>query len=149
MKKVIGILIFVLCFSFSAMAQKEKRERMSIAQQTELAVKKMTLKLDLTPAQQSRIKPLLAKQMEERQAIRAKRKALKEKGQKPTADERYAMMSAKLDKQIAFKADMKRILDEKQYERFEKMANRKMHKMKRKRKRKMKKDRNRDNDRKS
>ncbi|WP_299162363.1 hypothetical protein [uncultured Tenacibaculum sp.] len=138
MKKIIALLVLAIGFTLTSQAQKGKRgdfEKLTVAQQTELAVKKMTLKLDLTAAQQRRVKPLLAEKIAKRKTMHEKRKAMKESGkkrEKPSADERFAKKSKMLDAQIAFKADMKRILNEKQYERFEKMAARKKHKLKKK-----------------
>lgn len=135
MKKVVAIFVLALGFVTSIQAQKGKKgnfEKMTSEQRTELHLKKMTLALDLTSSQASQIKPLLLEKANKRKAMHEKRKSLKESGKKPTADERYAIKSAKLDKMIAFKADMKRILNEKQYEKFEKMVAHKAHKMKRK-----------------
>lgn len=133
-KKLVGFLVLALGFATVTMAQehrKEKRhEKMSVEQQTELAVKKMTLKLDLTPSQQHKIKPLLAKQIQERKAMHEKRRDMKDQDKKPSSDEHFNRMNARLDKQIAFKAEMKQILDARQYERFEKMAAKKMKHMK-------------------
>ncbi|WP_435261784.1 hypothetical protein [Tenacibaculum sp. nBUS_03] len=143
MKKIIGFLVFVISISTSVHAQKEKKERMTAEQQTELAVKKMTLKLDLTNSQQRRIKPLLAEQINEKKQLRSKRKAMKESGKKPSANERYAISNSRLNKLIAFKNEMKSILNEKQYERFEKMTAMRMHKRKNKAKKKMHKRNNR------
>lgn len=143
MKKIIGFLVFVISISTSVNAQKEKKERMTVEQQTELAVKKMALKLDLTDSQQRRVKPLLAEQINEKKELRSKRKAMKESGKKPSADERYAVANSRLNKLIAFKTEMKGILNEKQYERFEKMTAKKMHKRKKKAKKKMHKRSNR------
>ena len=138
MKKIIALLVLAIGFTLTSQAQKGKRgdfEKLTVAQQTELAVKKMTLKLDLTTAQQRRVKPLLAEKIAKRKTMHEKRKAMKESGKKReklSADERFAKKSKMLDTQIAFKADMKRILNEKQYERFEKMAARKKHGAKKK-----------------
>lgn len=141
MKKIIALLVLAVGFTLTTQAQKGKRgdfEKLTVAQQTELAVKKMTLKLDLTAAQQRKIKPLLAEKIAKRKTMHEKRKAMKESGKerkKLSANERFAKKSQMLDAQIAFKADMKRILNEKQYERFEKMAARKKHGAKKKMKR--------------
>ena len=143
MKKIIGFLVFVISISTSVNAQKEKKERMTVEQQTELAVKKMALKLDLTDSQQRRVKPLLAEQINEKKELRCKRKAMKESGKKPSADERYAVANSRLNKLIAFKTEMKSILNEKQYERFEKMTAKKIHKRKKKAKKKIHKRSNR------
>lgn len=135
MKKLLTLLILAVSFTVTSQAQrgnKAKHEKLTTEQKTELAVKKMTLQLDLTEAQQKQIKPLVAKQVVERQKMWAKRKAMKKSGSKPTADERYAMKSKILDKQIAYKTEMKRILNEQQYERYEKMTARKMKRHKKK-----------------
>lgn len=135
MKKLLTILILAVGFTVTTQAQKKdksKHEELSTEQKTELAVKKMTLQLDLTEAQQRQIKPLIAKQVAEKQKMWAKRKTMKQSGKKATADERYAMKSKMLDKQIAHKAEMKRILNEQQYERYEKMTARKMKRHKKK-----------------
>ncbi|SED06990.1 hypothetical protein SAMN04489761_4173 [Tenacibaculum sp. MAR_2009_124] len=136
MKKIAAILIVALGFTSTTIAQEHRKEKLeetlTVDQQTELAVKKMTLKLDLTASQQEKIKPLLAEQITERKAAKAKRKEMRKKKQKPSSDEHYKMMTAKLDKQIAFKSEMKHILDTQQYDRFEKMSNRKMQRIKKK-----------------
>jgi Spy/CpxP family protein refolding chaperone len=145
MKKLIGLFVIALGISTVATAQKGDRDQMSVSQKTDLAIKKMTLKLDLTSSQQNQIKPLLEEQIAEKEKMHSKRKERKESGKKPTADERYAFLNAKLDKQIAFKSKMKNILDEKQYEKFEKFSDRKMEKMKRKMRHKRKGGRDHDN----
>jgi hypothetical protein len=52
------------------------------------------------------------------------RKKNKEADRKPSADEIYAMKSKQLDNRIAFKNEMKNILNKDQFEKFEKMAKR-------------------------
>ncbi len=150
MKKIIALLVVALGFTAVTNAQEHKEDRfeeaLTVDQQTELAVKKMTLKLDLNKAQQEKIKPFLAEQIADRKAMKAKRKEMKKNKQKPSSEERFKMMNARLDKQIAFKAEMKRVLNTQQYERFEKMADRKMHKMKKKMHKKGKKRRKMEND---
>ncbi|CAA0164982.1 hypothetical protein ACE1MK_07005 [Tenacibaculum maritimum] len=137
MKKVAFIIILIFTFSFSSQAQKGHKYRegkgMTIAQKTDLEVKKMTLKLDLTEEQQQQIKPLLFEKIAQKEEMYKKRKAIKEhreKGEKLSADERFKIKSHHLDQMIAFKADMKRILNEKQYQKFERIATRKRHKKK-------------------
>lgn len=147
MKKIIAILVLAIGFTISTQAQRSKKgdfEKLTTEQKTELAVKKMALKLDLTPAQQRQIKPLLAERIAKRKTMHAKRKAMKENGEKReklSANERFEKQSKMLDRQIAFKADMKRILNDKQYERFEKMVGKRKHKaMKKLKKRKHRKE---------
>lgn len=130
MKKLVALFLLMFTVSTTLVAQKKQKDELSIDQKTELKLKKMTLKLDLTPKQQRQLKPLLAQSISDHMAMKEKRKAMKSKGQKPSADERYEMTNKMLDKQIAFKAEMKKILNEKQYERFEKSQARRGHKMK-------------------
>lgn len=142
MKKIIIVLVAV-AFSVSVSAQKRKRGNdFTLAQKTELALKKMTLQLDLSERQQNKIRPLLTEKITDRETHKKHRKAKGEERQKLSSDERYNREVARLDKMIAFKANMRDILDDKQYERFEKIAARKKHKMKKRGKhRRMKHDR--------
>ena len=135
MKKVVSILVLVLVFAFTLTTQAQKKERkerkerterrekikLSTEQQVDLAVKKMTLKLDLTEKQQREIKPLIAAKVKGRKAAMEKRKEFKKAGKKPTSDELYAVKSKMLDNQIAAKNKMKNILNKEQFEKFEKM----------------------------
>lgn len=132
MKKLATTLILSIGFLTSAFAQKEYIEKMSVEQKTELRLKKMILKLDLTSEQVKQIKPLLFRQIQEKKVMGEKRKTFKASNKKPMADERFVIKSEQLDKLITFKKAMKRILSEKQYEKFEKKMNRKMKKGKRK-----------------
>lgn len=137
MKKIIGIVVLVFVFTLTAQAQKKrgnKGPKMTVEQHTELAVKRMTLALDLSDKQQNQIKPLIKAQAEERKAAMEKRKEARKSDTKPTADEMYAMQSKRLDAQIAFKSNMKKILNDEQFAKFEKMN--KVRKMKGKKNRK-------------
>jgi protein CpxP len=125
MKKIASILILVFAFTLTAEAQKKRKERkpqFTVEQHTELAVKKMTLSLDLSKKQQNQIKPLISAQATEKKAVILKRKEYKENKKKPTADEVYTMKTKQLDNQIAFKGKIKNILNKEQFEKFEKMA---------------------------
>lgn len=125
MKKLVSIILLVFVFNLTTQAQKKgKRDRikMTTEQHTNLAVKKMTLALDLSEKQQNQITPLIKAQAEERKAAMEKRMELREEKKRPTADEMYAMQSKRLDNQIAFKNRMKNILDKNQFEKFQKMA---------------------------
>ncbi len=143
MKRLVSILTVVFLFGTSTYAQRGKeghmRETLSVEQQTTLAVKKMTLKLDLTKAQQRKVKPLIAAQISDKKAMKEKRKVAKERKKRPTADERYEMENARLDKQIAFKKAMKEILSDEQFAKFEKMKKFRKGKKMKKMKKKMKK----------
>ncbi len=131
MRKIASILVLVFAFTLTTQAQKkrkDKRPKLSIEQHTDLAVKKMTLALDLSEKQQKQIAPLIKAQATARKAAMEKRKEARKNKTKPTADEMYAMKSKQLDKQIAFKNSMKNILNAEQFEKFEKMAKKRMQK---------------------
>lgn len=135
MKKVVNILIFVLAFTLTAQAQKRhkkgKWKQLTTEQQATLSVKKMALALDLSDAQQRQIKPLLKQQIADKKANWEKLKKQKENDKKLTTDERFKMQNARLDKQLAFQKQMKRILNDEQYAKFKKMKKHRKHKMKR------------------
>ncbi|MDP5105019.1 MAG: Spy/CpxP family protein refolding chaperone [Polaribacter sp.] len=126
MKKIASILILVFAFTVTAQAQKKGKDnkqgpKFTVEQHTALAVKKMTLKLDLTDKQQDQIKPLINAQAAAKKAAMESRKENREAGKKPTSDEIFEMKSKQLDSQIAFKNKMKNILTKEQFEKFEKM----------------------------
>lgn len=129
MKKIVSLLVVAFVFTLATQSQekrKDKRPKLSVEQHTDLAIKKMTLALDLSEKQQNEILPLLKVQATQRKAAMEKRKEMRKNKTKPTADEIYAMKSKQLDNQIAFKKKMKDILDKEQFEKFEKMAKKMM-----------------------
>jgi protein CpxP len=128
MKKLATILILVFAFTITVQAQKkgkhtERSPKLAVEQYANLAVKKMTLGLDLTDKQQSQIKPLITAQAAARKAAMESRKENRTADKKPSADEIYAMRSAQLDNQIAFKNKLRNILNKEQFEKFEQMKN--------------------------
>jgi protein CpxP len=133
MKKLATILILVFAFTITVQAQKkgkhtERSPKLTVEQYANLAVKKMTLGLDLTDKQQSQIKPLITAQAAARKAAMESRKENRTADKKPSADEIYAMRSAQLDNQIAFKNKLRNILNKEQFEKFEQMKNNKKEK---------------------
>jgi len=124
MKKLASILVLVFAFIVTVQAQKKERERgpkLTVEQHTDLAIKKMTLGLDLSDQQQNQIKPLINAQVARRKEAMEIRKENRTANKKPSADEIYTMRSAQLDNQIAFKNKMKDILNKEQFEKFKKM----------------------------
>lgn len=93
-------------------------EQFTPEQRSELQVKKLTLELDLNESQQKEMKAFIADKNTKMEAHRTAMKAMKEKGTKPTNDERFAMKSKMLDEQIATKKRMQKILNEKQFEKW-------------------------------
>ena len=128
MKKV--LILAIALISIGTMAQekgKSERAALSAEQMATMETKRMTLALDLSKDQQTQVQAIQLEKAEMRKSKMEERKAgRKTKAEeKPTADERYAMQTERLDQQIAFKAEMKKILSVEQYERWEKMAKRK------------------------
>ncbi len=100
-----------------------------------LKTKKMTLQLDLTSAQQSQIMKMNIEEAKERKAKRAEREKGKERA-KLSKTERLSKMNSHLDKKIAAKKKMKSILNEQQFEKWEKSQKQKGRKMKKRGERK-------------
>ena len=110
MKKMILAIALVATTLTFAQDRKQGREKLTPEQQTELQVKKMTLDLDLDAKQQKEVKAILLEQAQKRQIKMAEMKAKREKGEKPSADEKFAKKNNMLDNQIEHKAQMKKIL---------------------------------------
>ena len=133
MKKLSVIVILIASITFTAEAQHRPMKRkpnFTTEQKVELAVKKMTLALDLTAKQQKEVSPLLSTQIQERETHMKKRMEVRKTGKRPSKDELFKMQSKRLDDQIAFKNRMKNILDKEQFVKFEKMAHARKKEMK-------------------
>ncbi|WP_178989967.1 hypothetical protein [Winogradskyella schleiferi] len=132
MKKL--VIIALALVSLNGFAQRKENKKMDRENRTELRKdmtpseiadlksKHLTLELDLTDAQQKQVHKLILEQAETRQSKRA---ALKiedgEKREKPSKEEMLKMHNQRLDAQIEMKREMKKILTEDQYAKFEKM----------------------------
>ena len=117
MKKL--ILVVALTLSSLTFAQNRKGSEMTPEQQAEIQTKRLTLDLDLNSNQQKEVKTILLEQAKKREAKMAEMKAKREKGEKPSADERFEMKNEMLDNQIEMKAKMKKILKPEQYKKWE------------------------------
>lgn len=122
MKKLILATALAITTIGFAQDKKVKREPLTPEQQTELQVKKMTLDLDLDTKQQKEMKVLLLEQAKKREAKVAEMKAKREKGEKPTSDDRFEAQNQMLDNQIENKAKIKKILNPDQYKKWEEQA---------------------------
>jgi len=129
MKNFALILMMVIAVTFTANTQektaqkkRQNRRQFTVEQNTELAVKRMTLALDLNEKQQNQIKPLLMTQAAQRKTAMEKMKKARENKQKPSEEELFTMRSQQLGNQIAMKKSMKEILTKEQFEEFEKMV---------------------------
>lgn len=131
MKKI--VIVCMLLLGANIMAQPgDRRERMdreslTAEQLGTLQAKKATLVLDLSDAQQKQIKALFIENAKLRKSKLAERKRINEgeERKKLTADERYKRANEKLDHQIAQKEELKKILSEEQYAKWQQMQKRK------------------------
>ena len=107
-----------------------------------LKTKRMTLDLDLSDSQFDKIYQINLKNARDRQERMAEMKKQQDEGTwtRPSKEERFELMNEKLDKQIATKKELKKILDDEQFERWEANA-RQAHKKREMRKRRSKRSR--------
>jgi hypothetical protein len=124
-KLIIAALLVVGMTSFAQERNKMERrrhgmemEKFTPEQRNELMLKKMTLGLDLSAKQQNQMKSVIAEKSTKHDAMMGNRK---EKTDRPTRDERFAMKSKMLDEQIIMKGKMKNILSPEQYEKWDAM----------------------------
>jgi hypothetical protein len=124
-KLIIAALLVVGMTSFAQERNKMERrqhgmemEKFTPEQRNELMLKKMTLELDLSDKQQNQMKSIIAEKSAKHEAMKKDRK---EKTDKPSRDQRFAMKSKMLDDQIAMKGKMKNILSPEQYEKWDAM----------------------------
>lgn len=103
------------------MHRREQVKDFTPEQKAELQTKRMTLELDLTDAQQNTIKAHILQRLNEREKAKGARKANREAGKRPGAEERFAMENRKLDEKIATKAFYKKTLSTQQFEKLENM----------------------------
>ena len=113
MRKIASVLVLVFAFTLTTQAQKKRKrmqkEKLTVEQQATLAIKKMTLALELTDAQQRKLKPIITKQITERRAQFEQMKKQREEKKKLESKERYEKQNEMLDKKIAFQFFMKAI----------------------------------------
>lgn len=132
MKKILALLVLVVAVSFQTNAQERKRqhrqgENLTAEQIATLASKKMTLGLDLTASQEKQVFKLLEAQAQDRIEMRTQRQEMRKNNERPSEEDKYNFKVAQLDKQIAFKTEMKKVLNDEQYEKWGKIMARKNH----------------------
>lgn len=139
MKKLVLVVLALVTIQVTAQNKKqgarngdriEKGQGMNDFTPEEMAqlqTKKMTLALDLTKSQQKEVEKIHLQKAKEQQAFREDRQAKRKdgKGEKPSKEERFKMMNERLDKQIEMKEKMKKILNDEQFEKWEKINKRK------------------------
>ena len=139
MKTWILAMVFMAGFAMNAQPgerrmneqrpEKEHREPFTAAQRAEIRSKKLVLKLDLTDKQQKEIQKLLLTRETEKEQLMALHKANRDAAKKLTGDERFTMMSKRLDAEIAMKKEMKKILSVEQFAKYEQLRNEQHKKM--------------------
>ena len=123
MKKLLVLALLIVGITTIAQERKNKNqgdqmEQFTPEQHTQLMLKKMTLEVDLTEAQQKNISEFISNQVAKKEAHKAEMKANREKAVKPTKEERFTMQMQMLDEQIASKKRMEKILNAKQFEKW-------------------------------
>lgn len=132
MKK--GILIAMVAFTLQAVAQRPQNHNrpemmqnsmsfindLSVNQIADLETKRMTYFLDLSKSQKIKVYKI---NLDIAKTRKANRKAFHDRRGtgKPSPQELYDIMTKKLDKQIEIKEQFKKILSEKQFEKWSKM----------------------------
>lgn len=139
MKTWILAMVFMAGFAMNAQPgerrmnqqrpEKEHREPFTAAQRAELRSKNLALKLDLNDKQQKEIEKLVLARETEREQLMAQHKAEIKTAKKPTADERFAMMSKRLDAEITMKKEVKKILTNEQFSKYEQLREEQHRKM--------------------
>lgn len=129
MKKIF-LTLFVFGITTASFAQEVKNDdQMTLEQRNELRLKRLTVDLDLNENQQKEMSKIIAEESQKRETQRADFKANKEAGKKITAQERFEMKSKMLDQQKEHKAKMRKLLNEKQFEKWEANQKENRHKM--------------------
>jgi hypothetical protein len=133
MKNLLIVLMTLFCFSTYAQQNgnikgqmSQQKPDFSPEQMAELATKNMTLRLDLNEAQQKKVHKLQLERAVSRKAQfknKAERKQLSD-------TERFTIKTQRLDQQIAHKKQMKTILSQEQYQKWEEQHHKKRKGMK-------------------
>lgn len=129
------LTLIALCLTITVAAQRgPHRDRASLEpeQQATLLTKKMTLALALDEQQADKVYQVQLEQAKKRKAFIQKRKEEKEKGTELTKEQRFEMQNKKLDAMIAVQNEMKQILTDDQFEKWQRLAQRKKQSRKKK-----------------
>ncbi len=124
--------LFIMVMSLEAQPLQKKKERPNFTseQLATLQTKRMTLLLELTEKQQVQILAINKRKVHERKQREEARKERRKKGVKPTADELFKRKLHRLDTQIAYQKEMKKILNEKQFDTWKRIRKLKHSKLK-------------------
>lgn len=148
MKKTILIVALAVSTITFGQEHKEKKEHhrkarmeqmkdFSAEQIATLKTKKTTLALDLTKAQQDKMYVLYLEEATDRKKHQAQREANKmNEKSKTSSEERFDRMNSNLDKKIAHKNQVKSILSDEQYKKWESLHQKNISKRRKHQKRK-------------
>lgn len=117
-KLIVAFAVLVSTLSF-AQAGKGERVKGNPEQNVENRLKEMTNDLGLSEKQQSEIKTILLEQSKKRETMRERMKASKEKGVKPSDEQKAEMKKKMIDEQLEMKTKMKKILSEEQLKKWQ------------------------------
>ncbi|WP_299016219.1 hypothetical protein [uncultured Polaribacter sp.] len=120
MKKIISVFLLVVFVNLGVNSQNQ-RKKVSLKQQVERTLKRMTTQLELSKDQQEKIKPLLLTQLKDRRKMMQKRKQMQTSGVKLSKQERKLLRENRLEKEQDMQKSMQSILTEEQYAQFLKM----------------------------
>ena len=137
MKKIFALLVLTALISIQASGQERSRahrkaQHLTAEQIATLGSKKMTLSLDLTSSQQKQVYSLLEAQAQKRIQIRTQHQELRKNKENLSEEDNFNFRMAQLDRQIAFKAEMKKVLTKDQYAKWENSMLRKQHQKRKK-----------------
>jgi periplasmic protein CpxP/Spy len=125
MRNTVKLVVLMLLFSTAINAQNSPNKRADFApeQQATLQAKRMALNFDLDKNQQKAVYKMMLNKAEERESIRNKRQLKREKGTTLTQEERFEFENNRLDRQLAHKEEMKKILTAEQFEKWNNFKN--------------------------
>ncbi|MCF1192547.1 hypothetical protein LRR18_13205 [Mangrovimonas sp. AS39] len=121
MKKLLFMVMAFLAIQTMS-AQERRMNKMADytpEEQAEIQTKKMTLALDLTEAQQKKVQAIHLENAKNRKVRMEEFQKMRGSGEKPTKEQRLARENERLDRQIEIKKQMKSILNEDQYTKWE------------------------------
>lgn len=118
-----NLIVFAFLLLVSVAHSQDKKSNLTPEQRAELKVKKLVLELDLNEKQAKEISTFLVSEEKKNEEWREKMKASKDDNQKMTDQERFELRNKMLDSKIAEKREFKRILNEEQFAKWEKITN--------------------------
>lgn len=130
MKKLALIVLLVVGLAtYAQVEQKQERKRaemskMTTEERSEFRLERITKLLDLTEKQKKEIAPILAEQLQQREKLLADHKARKEKGSRPTAEEREIRAQQREENQKVMRGKLQKILSAEQLAKWDEMVER-------------------------